>query len=221
MSQTTIITGHYGSGKTEFCLNLALRLAGAGSPVCIADLDVINPYFRSREREAVLKKYSIEIAGKALESANQDLPALSYGFVSKIGNTPLIIDLAGGENGLKLLANCYGRIKSANNYEFLCVFNAYRPETATAEKMIDFVNRINAMSKLPISGLVNNGNMLHYTTKEHVLHSQNEIIAACEKLGLPLRYTLLKNDIFEQVHDKLLSDEAIVFDKLQMREAWQ
>lgn len=214
---TYIVTGFYGSGKTEFCLNLALRLAQQGQGrgrITIADLDVVNPFFRSREKEQAFAGLNIDIVGSAIENhIAQDVPAISFGFLSRIrAGEDVILDLAGGESGIRLLANCYDAI-AMGAHQFLCVFNAFRPETATAQQMQDFIQEINTASKLQITGLVNNGNLLASTTVEHVLHSQNQIL----QVGLPLEYTLVREDI----RADFASREVITFAKPQMREGWQ
>jgi len=221
--KTYIITGFYGSGKTEFALNLAINIAKqSGERVSIADLDVINPYFRSREKAAALAPLNIEVLGSALDNnTGQDLPAISFGFISKIRRGEnIILDLAGGSNGLRLLANCYDAIFAAD-YEFWGIFNLYRPETDNARKMIDFMRGLGNTCRLPFTGLVNNGNMLGQTSAEHVLQSQTAVIEAAAALGLPLKYTMLREDIFDEVKDKLESQSVLVFDRLQMRKAWQ
>lgn len=252
---TYIVTGFYGSGKTEFALNLAQKLArekkedvssltcqnkeressslacqkgekAADSLACqkhrvtIADLDVTNPYFRSREREKELAPLGIEIAGSAIENhVAQDVPALSFAFLSRIrAGEDVIIDLGGNDNGLKLLAGCYSSITA---YELLCVFNKYRPETDSVDKMIAFCKQINAFGRLPITGLVNNGNLLAGTQPEHVLDSQKLVLEAGEALNLPLKYTLVREDVYSQISDKIASEKVITFAAPQMRKKWQ
>ena len=224
---TTVVTGYYGSGKTEFCVNLALQIAGQGNSVTIADLDVSNPYFRSREAARGpspafgdcprITVISDHFGG----NTGQDIPATSYAFLPKIrAGEDVILDLAGGKTGIRLLANCYEAIQSAK-YEFLCVLNLFRPETNSPEKMIDFVQSINQISQVRITGLVNNGNLLHETTPDHILASQSAILAAAAKLNLPLRHTLISKDLYNQIPDMIQSDNILTFDKLKMREPWQ
>ncbi|MCL2397752.1 MAG: hypothetical protein FWC93_06755 [Defluviitaleaceae bacterium] len=219
-----IVTGPYGSGKTEFCVNLARKIAeDTGRGVTIADLDVINPYFRSREKAEWLAAKNITVMGDCLDNnTGQDLPAVSYAFLSRVRRGEnVIIDLAGGENGLKLLASCYSAIESCPKYEFLCVLNLFRKETASVAKMVNFVHRINNISLLPVTGLVSNGHMLRDTTAEHVLESEQAAIEASRMLGVPLGYTMLRRDIYDGVRDKLASERILVFDKPTMREDWQ
>ena len=218
---TTIVTGYYGSGKTEFVLNLAMALAKKKNcRITIADLDVINPFFRSREREKELAPLDIEVMGSAIENhVLQDIPAISYAFLSRIrAGEDVVIDLAGGEAGLNLLASCYDAIGA---YELLCVFNMYRPETDTAQKMVDFCQSINAVSRLPITGLVNNGNLLAHTNAGHVLESQKAILQVCSELHLPLKYTLVQADIYKEIALEVASEKVLTFTKPQMRRGWQ
>jgi hypothetical protein len=134
----------------------------------------------------------------------------------------VILDLAGGEAGIKLLAYCYNAIgNSKAPCEFLCVVNLFRPETDSAAKMADFVRRINGMSKLTVTGLVNNGHMLHDTMGQHVLTSQQAALEAADMLKIPLRYTLLRRDIYESLGSEVASEEVLTFKKLIMRESWQ
>jgi hypothetical protein len=223
MSKTYIITGFYGSGKTEFTVNLAKQIAGlTGTRTTIADLDVINPYFRSREKAKELSALGIEIMGDSLNNnTGQDLPAVSFGFLSRIKQGEnVLIDLAGGTNGINLLASCYETITN-HPYEFLCILNLYRPETASAKQMLDFVSTINNISKLKITGLVNNGHMLHYTEPEHILNSQSAILEVSKKLQIPLKYTQLKQSLHNEIKTQLLSEKILTFNKLTMRETWQ
>jgi Mrp family chromosome partitioning ATPase len=219
---TYIVTGYFGSGKTEFSVNLALKLAAQGA-ITIADLDVVNPYFRSREAARFLSERGIVLASDHLQgNTGQDLPAASFAFLSKIrAGKNVIIDLGGGHIGLRLLASCYDAILAAGRYEFLCVLNLFRPETDSAAKMADYVASVNSAAKIPVTGLVNNGHMLHETSCEHVLKSQQAVLAAAKALDLPLRYTLLKSDIYSQISNEIQSDKVITFNKLLMRENWQ
>ena len=227
MPKTHIITGHYGSGKTEFCVNLALDIArNTGEKVTIADMDVINPYFRSREKAQMLAAHGITVMGDCLDlNTGQDIPAVSYAFLSRINRGEnVIVDLGGGENGIKLLAACYKTIIDNSEqwgYNFLCVLNLFRHETGTAEKMTDFIRHINSLCKIPITALVNNGHMLHDTEGRHVLESQSASLEVARTLGLPLQYNLIKSDVYEQIKGDIKSEKVLSFDSLQMREVWQ
>lgn len=219
--KTLIVTGCYGSGKTEFCVNFALDMRkSTDDAIYIADMDIINPYFRSREKDEFLKGHNIEIVGNALNNnKSQDIPAVSYSFLALISRGErVIMDLAGSENGLKVLAQCYDRI---TDYELLCVMNRFRPDMDSPAKMRGFVESVNSVSKLPVTGLVNNGHMLRETQAEHVLASQEAVLTASRELNVPFKYTQVKRDIYEQIKDEIASESVIVFDELKMRERWQ
>ena len=221
--RTYIIAGFTGSGKSEFVVNFALSLQEelGGERVTIADLDVINPYFRSREREAYLNSAGIEVYGGSLGNNNgQDVPHLNYGFVSRIGGGEcVIVDLAGGVMGVNALANVYSYLPK--DYEFWAVLNAYRPETHTPAQMLSFIEQLQEKSRVPLTGLVNNSHMLWHTTTEHILSSQESIVQVSKTTGLPLKYTMLARPIYEQIAGQIVSEKVLVFDKLQLRETWQ
>lgn len=232
---TYIITGHYGSGKTEFVVNLAIHLAMLQSKergsnllplsfdtnnITIADLDVINPFFRSRELAATLASFNIDVDGSCIENhVAQDIPAISFSFLSKIRRGQIVIlDLAGNKNGINLLANCYESIKE---YEMYCVFNPFRPETNTAAKMIDVINQLSTMSNIPITGIVNNTNLLGMTSASHVLDAQKELLEVSQQCKLPIRYALLHNKVYSQVSSEIIADTILTFEKPFLRKEWQ
>ncbi|MCL2236164.1 MAG: ATP-binding protein, partial [Defluviitaleaceae bacterium] len=148
---TTVITGFYGSGKTEFALNLALQ---KGEGATLVDLDVINPYFRSRERIAELNSRGIAVESDHLDNnTGYDLPAVSFAFLSKVRNGEnVIIDLGGGDSGARLLAYCHEAVLGVP-HDFLCVLNPFRQDTDTVDKMQSFIASVNAVSPLKVTGV--------------------------------------------------------------------
>lgn len=215
-----IVTGAYGTGKTEFCLQSALNLRKTtDEKIVIADLDVMNPYFRSREREDFLRAYNIEIAGSSLDNnTGQDIPALSFAFKSAVRlGLPVIIDLAGSENGLKVLSSCRDVL---TDYEMLCVCNVFRRDMDSADKIIHFVRSAEAVSGIKVTGLVNNSHLLRETTPENIIFSLKQVGKASETLNIPVKLTLIKSDIYSCMKDEI-SSPVLTFDKLVMREDWQ
>lgn len=217
--KTYIVTGYYGSGKTEFCVNFAKQIRkDSDEKIAIADLDIINPYFRSREKADELQELDIEIVGNSLgNNTGQDIPAVSFGFLNQVSGT-LIMDLAGSESGLRVLAPAKGKIE---NYELLCVLNLFRPETNTKQKMLEFIKSVNETSKFPVTGIINNSHLLRETTAEHILISQDIIAEVSKETKLPFKYTQIKSDIFCEISDRILSENVLVFEELSMREKWQ
>ncbi|MCL2611173.1 MAG: ATP-binding protein [Defluviitaleaceae bacterium] len=219
---TYIIAGPYGSGKTEFCIHLAKEIC-KDKPTVLADLDVVNLSFRSREKVELLEKLGIElVAGNLDNNTGQDLPAVNYSFLSAIpANKNLIMDLAGGEPGINLLSYCYDYLKETD-YEFLCVLNMFRPDAETPEKMINFVRSINNKAKIKVTGLVANGHMIHHTETEHILKNREAVIAASKILEIPHRMTIMKKSFHEELKNKIdFTEQLILFENLEMREDWQ
>ena len=216
-----IVCGQYGSGKTEFCVNLALTLRReTGVKVSIADYDVINPYFRSREKAKFLLEYGIDILGNSTGNlTGTDLPALSANIASPIlNNEYLIIDLAGSRNGLKPLAAM--RDSLGNDFDFLCVLNAFRPETKSETLMINTVRSLEGYSGIKMNGIIHNSHLVHETTAADVLYGQDMVKAASGKLRVPVMFTQIKRDIYDEISDKIIG-RPIIFEKLAMRENWQ
>lgn len=218
-TNTYILTGFYGSGKTEFALNLAMHFANQGTPTTLADLDVINPYIRSRERQASLEKLGIRVVASSLNNhTGQDIPALSFGFTAAITRGEhVIIDLGGSESGIKVLPAFSQFIQHAH---FFCVVNPFRPETDSAQKIIEFIHLINGLAPLSINGLINNGHLLTLTEPNHVLTSQHLIKSVSDELGIPLVYTHLAQNHYPELRNQLVSQEILTFHKLQMHETF-
>lgn len=197
--RVTVVTGHYGSGKSEFSINLALlradagRAAGAGVParaVALADVDVVNPYFRSREQRSLLESRGVRVVGNQLNiDSGVDLPALSpeiFGLL-RDRETLTILDAGGDPVGARLLGSMR-RLLDPFETEVLCVVNGSRPETASAPRAIAMIRGIEAAAGLSVTGLVNNTHMLEHTSILHLKEGE----ALCEEItretDVPLRY---------------------------------
>lgn len=131
-----IVTGHYGSGKTEFVVNYAIELAKQGKNVAIADLDVVNVYFRSREKAEMLEALGIKVISGALgHNANLDLPAISAGVLGPLQDDSydLILDIGGDSVGARVLAR-YKNMLVDGSYDLFCVFNGNREQTGTPKE---------------------------------------------------------------------------------------
>ncbi len=210
MKNITFIVGHYGSGKSEFSINYAIK---KGMEMII-DLDVVNPYFRSREVESVLNEHGIELAGSPMEkSSGSDLPFVSskmyFPFYKEI---KAVYDLGGNDVGAKLLRQFSEFVK---DYEMLLVVNIYREETENKEKIIKMINQIEGSSGLNVTGLINNTNLLRSTTKEDVLLGEKIVKEVSEELNLPIVFTSVKEDL---VNNKFEGEVLPL--KLYLRKDW-
>ena len=184
----TLFAGHYGSGKTNIAVNYAIALAKEGKPVCIADLDIVNPYFRTADSAKELEQAGVTLISPQFANSNVDLPALpaeAYRLVTDKA-TYGIMDIGGDDRGAYALGRYVPAIKEENDYRMIFVANCYRPLTRTPEEAMEVMAEIEAACGLKFTDIVNNSNLGPETTAETVLGS----LAYIEKLsalsGLPV-----------------------------------
>ena len=165
----TLVTGHYGTGKTEFSVNLALALAEAGERTALADLDIVNPYFRSRERRELLEAAGVRLIAAAQALADADVPALPAELHALLEDRTVrgVLDIGGDPSGARVLARYRPRIVK-EDYRLLYVVNAARPEVRTAERSAEVLRAIETVTGLACTGLVNNTHLCGETTAEDV-----------------------------------------------------
>ena len=145
----TLVTGHYGTGKTEFSVNLALALAEAGERAALADLDIVNPYFRSRERRELLEAAGVRLIAASQALADADVPALPAELHAVLEDRSVrgVLDVGGDPSGARVLARYRPRILK-EDYQLLCIVNAARPEVRTAERSAEYLRAIEAVAGL-------------------------------------------------------------------------
>ena len=165
----TLVTGHYGTGKTEFAVNLALALAGAGRRVMLADLDIVNPYFRSREQRELLEAAGVRVVATSRALADADVPALPAELHAVLEDRTVrgVLDIGGDPSGARVLARYRPRILR-EDYQLLYVVNAARPEVRTAERSAEYLRAIEAVTGLRCTGLVNNTHLCGETGPEDI-----------------------------------------------------
>jgi len=184
----TLFAGHYGSGKTNIAVNYALQLAGEGKKVCIGDLDIVNPYFRTKDSAAQLEAAGIDLISPQYANTNVDLPALpaeNYRLVQD-KTTYGIMDIGGDDRGAYALGRYTPFILAENDYRMAFVANCYRPLTRTPEEALEIMREIEAACKLPFTCIINNSNLGPETTRETVLESLDYIQKLSRISGLPL-----------------------------------
>lgn len=165
----TLVTGHYGTGKTEFSVNLALALAAEGGRVALADLDIVNPYFRSRERRELLEAAGIWLVATSQALADADVPALPAELHTVLEDRDIrgVLDIGGDPSGARVLRRYRPKILK-EDHQLLYVVNAARPEVRTAERSVEVLRAIEAVTGLSCTGLVNNTHLCGETTPEDV-----------------------------------------------------
>ena len=201
----TLMAGHYGSGKTNIAVNLAMMLKKSGEDVVIADLDIVNPYYRTKDSEEELRAAGIPLISSEYANSNVDVPALPQELYSivDVKSRHAIVDIGGDDRGALALGRYTPFILEENDYDMLLVINKYRPLTPDTESTLEVMREIEAAGGLPFTGIVNNSNLGRETTAEDVIASDayaKEIAAAT---GLPIRMTTVKAEIAGEVAEVL------------------
>ena len=213
----TLFAGHYGSGKTNLAVNYAIALAAEGKKVCIADLDIVNPYFRTADSEQELRQAGVELIRPRFANTNVDLPALPAESYRLVQDKSIygIMDIGGDDRGAYALGRFVPFIKEENNYRMIFVANSFRPLTRTPEEALEVMREIEAACGLEFTDIVNNANLGNETTPEHVL----EAIPYMEELsrisGLPIFAHAAEQTVAKALEGKL--DDVI---SLQLQEKY-
>ena len=193
----TLFAGHYGSGKTNIAVNFAVMLKNKGLSVKVADLDIVNPYFRTKDSTDELQKQGIELVSPAFANTNVDLPALPqeiYGVVSDV-KTYAVMDIGGDDRGAYALGRYTPSILAENNYEMIFVANFFRPLTQTAEDALTVMREIEYACKIPFTAIINNSNLGNITKKEDIETTLEETKKLSELSSLPVIFTSVREDI--------------------------
>ena len=214
-----IVTGHFGTGKTEFSVNLALALARAGEKVMMADLDIVNPYFRSRERREALEAAGVRLITSSQDSENADMPSLPAEILTVLEDRSYrgVLDIGGDPDGARVLARYQPKI-TAEDYQLLFVSNANRPEVRKAEDAISYLRCIEEVTGLTCGGIVNNTHLCGETTAEEVLRGAELARAISEKTGIPV----LCHTAEERLIPELTALAEPIFPiTIQMKKPWE
>lgn len=203
-SHLYIIIGAYGSGKSEYSIHLARRFKTQGLDVVLADLDVVNPYFRSREMQDDFIQEGIDIIAPEGEYKHSDLPMISPRVKGAIQNKAktVILDVGGDPAGCRTLGRFEEPIKT-RGYNMLYIVNTMRPFTSTPEEIISMKEALEATSRLKITEIICNTNLMDETTAEIVLKGIKIVEKAAELSGLPFKTYLVLNKYEKIVPDNL------------------
>jgi len=204
----TVITGHYGSGKTEVSINYAIHLAQKGLKTAIVDLDIVNPYFRSREAGDRLKEYGIKVVCTNQRYLYADLPALSPEIYGVLQNKEYyaVFDVGGDDVGATALGR-YNKYFKEEDYEMLFVVNVNRPFTKDKESVIRYMREIEAASRLKVTHLVNNTHLLKETTVEDLLKGQKVVEEVSRELGIPVKLITAQKEILDKLPEGLKGEK--------------
>ena len=188
-NKAIIITGHYGSGKTNIAVNLALDFASAGERVCVIDLDIVNPYFRTADFGELFGEHDIRLIAPQYANTNLDIPSHGFDMAALIREYDRVIIDVGGDDAGAIALGQYAVILQNFGYDMLYVVNRFRFLTGTPEEAVQLLKDIEYVSKLTATGVVNSSNLGAETTAEDVLGSVEYAQQAADAAGIPLVFT--------------------------------
>ena len=215
-----IIIGHYGSGKSEFSVNYAVKMKEKFENVSIADLDIVNPYFRSREKRDFFEKIGVKVFDSSIRNIAIDLPALPAQLMGVIlnPNEKSVLDVGGDPVGARVLARYAEQIKNVE-YDMFFVINGNRPETNTVEGALKYLKMIEETSRLKITGLINNTHMLKDTTVEDVEFGHELTKKVSWETDIPIRYEAVIKETAKNIKNPEILEKLFPIN-LYMREEW-
>ena len=197
----TLVCGHYGSGKTNIAVNMAFDLKKQYPDTAIADLDIVNPYFRTTDSRKELTEAGIRVIASEYAGTNLDAPALPAEIYAITENADMktIVDVGGDDRGALALGRIAPAILESGEYDMLLVINKYRPLTPDAESTVEVMHEIEAACRLPFTGIVNNSNLGELTTADTVLESAKYAEEVSRLSGLPIVLTTARADIADEL----------------------
>lgn len=201
----TILCGHYGSGKTNIAVNMAFDIKKSYNNVCVADLDIVNPYFRTKDSEEEFKKEGIRLICSEFASSNVDLPSLPDDLyaITDDKSMKVVLDIGGDERGALALGRLAPLILEENDYEMYFVVNKFRPLTQDALSTIEVKEEIENACHIKFTGIINNSNVGEETKKEDILSSLEYAKDLSEKTNLPVVMTTVKKEFCKELENEI------------------
>ena len=216
----SIITGHYGTGKTEFAVNLAMAMAAEGQPVMMADLDIVNPYFRSRERRTMLEQAGVQLISSSQACSDADVPSLPAELLAIFENRDIrgILDIGGDPVGARVLARFRPKLLQ-EDHQLIYVLNANRPETRDLERALAYMRGIEAECHQKVTGIVNNTHLCGETTAAEILKGARLAGQLSQQTRLPVVCHAAQRRLLPEVQNTLI--EPILPMDLYMKKPWE
>ena len=219
MKRVTLFSGHYGSGKTNIAVNYAPGLKKEGLKTLIADLDIVNPYFRTRDSEKALKDAGVEIVVSSYANTNVDVPALPEEMYRIIDDKQMhaVVDVGGDDRGALALGRLAPSLMAEDDYEMVFVMNFYRPLTRTADQLISVLREVETASGMKVTALLNNSNLGQMTAVSDIAETDALAREVSEKTNLPLLGTTVREDLINEIKGKVVHPMPI---RLHFRDEW-
>ena len=203
----TILCGHYGTGKTNVAVNVALAMAQSGDTVTVADLDIVNPYFRTLDSAPAFQQAGIRLICSKFANSNVDIPSLPPDLYAITDDTSrrVVIDVGGDDSGAMVLGRLAPAITAEDSYEMWLVVNRYRPMTPDVPSTVEVMREIEAAAGLRFTGIVNNSNLGEETTPDTVLSSLDYAAALAQAAHLPLVATTVDARLYDALKEQVES----------------
>ena len=222
-SGITIFAGRFGSGKTETAINYAVQEAKSLHPAsCILiDLDIVTPYFRTREKAEAMRERGVEVVAPSIVGQHLDMPALTPQILGAIQQTErrVVLDVGGDQQGARALGQ-YSAAIQRQGYTMHFVTNPYRPFTGTLAGLRQSIAEIEASSRLQVTSLVSNPNLICETTPEQIAEGHARIEAFAEELGLPLAFVCVERRWAGQFAGNHFAQPVLVLDRFFVQ-SWE
>ncbi len=201
----TLLAGHYGSGKTNIAVNMALDLKKQQSNTAIADLDIVNPYYRTLDSRKELEEAGVRLIVSPYANTNLDIPALPQEMYAIVHDRTLhsVVDVGGDDRGALALGRLTPLLREENDYDLFMVINWYRPLTRDVQSILEVKQEIEEAGRLPFTGIINNSNLGAETTAQCVLDSMDFAYGVSEAAGLPLVMTTVEERLYDGLKGKI------------------
>ena len=201
----TLLCGHYGSGKTNIAVNMAFDMKKQFDNVAVADLDIVNPYFRTKDSSEEFKNNGIRLIVSEYANSNLDIPALPDEMYALTDDRTMraVIDVGGDDRGALALGRIAPQIKEENDYDMLMVINKFRPLTPDAQSTLEVMREIETAGGIRFTGIINNSNLGDETTAEDVLKSAEYADSFSALSGLPVVLTTVRKELYNTLNGKI------------------
>jgi len=214
-----VVVGGYGSGKSEVSVNLARFLSTEeNKKVAIADLDIVNPYFRSREASKILDKYGIDSIYPKESFAYADLPIILPRIKSAIQGYEgtLILDVGGDDAGSRVLSSLTDAFHP-DDYEMLIVVNANRPFTKDLDGCLTMMQKIEMTSRLKFTGIISNTHLVEHTDTETIMNGYKLTSEVCIKTGLKFSFISVVDKLLNEIDPEKIDVPVLALNRLLLK----
>lgn len=218
LHRVNLFVGGYGSGKSEIAVNFTISLVREGKKVSIADLDIVNPYFRSREARGVLEKEGVEIFLPALTMAASDLPLIQPEVRGALKNSDglFVLDVGGDPVGARVLAS-FADVLVPGEYDLFFVLNSRRPFTGTAEEVVQLINEIEIAAGIGVTSLVVNSHLIDETNADIIDEGITLAQEVVRKIGKSIGFVALERRLTKEFDFSRCPYPVLLIDRVLLK----